>query len=499
MGYGDAQWAYGGSGSGSSGVSSINSLTGSVDITAGTGISVSVSGQDVVITNSEPNLITSVSNSDGTLTISPTTGTVVASLALGHANTWTANQTFSAEIISTQTNGNPVLLNTATAPNFYISGYGNWVYVNPTTSNYFAIESTTSVGGSTTPVFKLYPSNGNIEFSGTMTANGITYTWPSAETANYFLQTDGSGNLSWVSGTASGVSSVSNSDGTLTISPTTGAVVASLNTGHANTWTTEEIFENVFVQNLYSVWFSDYPQAVGSTAGYITGTAATSSASGYLAFANSPANSSSPDPHFWVGYDNPTSTVSNTAVSTYNNTLDDGSGNLTTSGTVNGVKTVITSVATGHYLYYNGTNWVNITPIVGSTLIEISGQIGLNLGNANAWTAAQDFTAVTSTSGIKSNVKSKTSAYTLTTTDEFISASASSAALTITLPSATGSGQKYLILKSDSSANAVTLAAAGTDTIEGSATKVISSQYGKVGVIDIASGLWADLGTGGGI
>jgi hypothetical protein len=38
--------------------------------------------------------VSSVSNSDGTLTISPTTGAVVASLALGHANTWTATQTF---------------------------------------------------------------------------------------------------------------------------------------------------------------------------------------------------------------------------------------------------------------------------------------------------------------------------------------------------------------------------------------------------------------------
>ena len=37
--------------------------------------------------------VTSVSNSDGTLTISPTTGAVVASLNLAHANTWTANQT----------------------------------------------------------------------------------------------------------------------------------------------------------------------------------------------------------------------------------------------------------------------------------------------------------------------------------------------------------------------------------------------------------------------
>lgn len=37
--------------------------------------------------------VSSVSNSDGTLTVTPTTGAVVASLALGHANTWSANQT----------------------------------------------------------------------------------------------------------------------------------------------------------------------------------------------------------------------------------------------------------------------------------------------------------------------------------------------------------------------------------------------------------------------
>ena len=42
--------------------------------------------------------VSSVSNSDGTLTISPTTGAVVASLALSHANIWTALQTFSSGI-----------------------------------------------------------------------------------------------------------------------------------------------------------------------------------------------------------------------------------------------------------------------------------------------------------------------------------------------------------------------------------------------------------------
>jgi hypothetical protein len=41
-----------------------------------------------------------------------------------------------------------------------------------------------------------------------------------------------------------GVSSVTNGDGSLTISPTTGAVVASLNVGHSNTWTVPQSFSN---------------------------------------------------------------------------------------------------------------------------------------------------------------------------------------------------------------------------------------------------------------
>jgi len=45
------------------------------------------------------NAVSSVSNSDGTLTISPITGAVIASLNLAHANTWTGGQTFSARTI----------------------------------------------------------------------------------------------------------------------------------------------------------------------------------------------------------------------------------------------------------------------------------------------------------------------------------------------------------------------------------------------------------------
>ncbi len=42
--------------------------------------------------------VNSVANSDGTLVISPTTGSVVASLALSHTNTWAALQTFGTNI-----------------------------------------------------------------------------------------------------------------------------------------------------------------------------------------------------------------------------------------------------------------------------------------------------------------------------------------------------------------------------------------------------------------
>lgn len=68
--------------------------------------------------------ISSVSNTDGTLTINPTTGAVVASLALGHANTWTGAQTFGDALLIATTpkfttgikdaNGNIIIGFTAT-------------------------------------------------------------------------------------------------------------------------------------------------------------------------------------------------------------------------------------------------------------------------------------------------------------------------------------------------------------------------------------------------
>ena len=57
----------------------------------------------VNLTTNGNNLITSVSNSNGTLTISPTTGTVVASLNLSNSNIWTALQQFSVASVKAGT------------------------------------------------------------------------------------------------------------------------------------------------------------------------------------------------------------------------------------------------------------------------------------------------------------------------------------------------------------------------------------------------------------
>jgi hypothetical protein len=51
----------------------------------------------------------SVSNSDSTLTISPTTGAVVASLNTAHANSWSATQTFASPVINGAIGGTSIV------------------------------------------------------------------------------------------------------------------------------------------------------------------------------------------------------------------------------------------------------------------------------------------------------------------------------------------------------------------------------------------------------
>ena len=189
--------------------------------------------------------VSSVTNSDGTLTISPTTGAVVASLALGHANTWTGTQTFSTIAPAIVTNTTSM-----TTPSIAING-GTAITAQSGTGGTVAMTvSPTFTGTVTAPIVAAVTFTGAPNFSGTPTfANPVALGSSTATT-----QTSGTNNTTLattafvttaIGALVTGVSSVTNSDGTLTISPTSGAVVASLALGHANTWTGTQTFSTI--------------------------------------------------------------------------------------------------------------------------------------------------------------------------------------------------------------------------------------------------------------
>ena len=214
--------------------------------------------------------VSSVSNVDGTLTVSPTTGAVVASLNLAHSNAWTGKQIFTALQLTTSPVVGYVLTSDA-------SGNASWSPVPAGEWTAGAVSSlgvglsivgtTLTVTFPTPPVSSVSNSDGTLTISpttGAVVASlnlGHTNTWTAVQTFGNNISLGGaqlnvsglsSGQILEYNGTywvnvaapSGAVTSVSNSDGTLTVSPTTGAVVASLNLGHTNSWTAVQTFGN---------------------------------------------------------------------------------------------------------------------------------------------------------------------------------------------------------------------------------------------------------------
>ena len=81
--------------------------------------------------------------------------------------------------------------------------------------------------------------------------------------------------------------------------------------------------------------------------------------------------------------------------------------------------------------------------------------------------------------------------YTVAANLFYIRGDATSGIFTITLPPALGNeGRPLLLKKIDSSGNAITIAAAGSDTIEGSATKSLAAQWDKYHLISNGVNTW---------
>ncbi|MEK7201069.1 MAG: hypothetical protein AAB737_00335, partial [Patescibacteria group bacterium] len=164
------------------------------------------------------------------------------------------------------------------------------------TTTLFSILNTGNVGIGTTSPAALFSVAGNIYLTGGLGVGRATTTSGVIETTGV-INVQGTGTSSFTNGVnlaagcfaiggsclTSGVTSVSNSDGTLTVSPTTGAVVASLNLANANTWTGGQTFNlSTSTQATSTVFHSNFGNFSTSTignllAGTITATSTTAS------------------------------------------------------------------------------------------------------------------------------------------------------------------------------------------------------------------------------
>jgi len=80
--------------------------------------------------------------------------------------------------------------------------------------------------------------------------------------------------------------------------------------------------------------------------------------------------------------------------------------------------------------------------------------------------------------------------YTIVDDDCFVLAEATGFAMTLTLPASAININRLLIIKRTSSALAVTVTRAGSDTIEGATTHSLSAQYDSVSLWTDGSGIW---------
>ena len=493
----------------------------------------------------------SVSNTDGTLTINPSSGNVIASLNLANANTWTNTQTInpttsvsSLILLGEQTTADTSMLKIiydATDANGLVAGTYPCIQITAGTDTYIGVQA----GNNNIGTAAQFNSNTGIGYQvfykNTSGYNSVAIGYQALynNTTGYnnvgigdqslYNNTTGSNNIGVGAGTlqsnTTGINNVVVGYNALTYNTTAnnnsaigyGALNANT-TGNSNcAFGSTALLKNTtgygnsafgyqalqFLTTGYSnvaigssagntLTTGDYNVVIGSGALYSDTSGSYNIAIGVSAlYANSTATN-----NIGIGANallHNTDGNSNISIGTDAQLTNTGGSDNVTIGYQAGYSftTASGNVFIGYQAGYSET---------GSNLLYISNSnTSTPLIYGNFSSATLKINGTLTPNGIRENIAAKTAAYTLTATDSYITASASSAAFTITLPSATGSGQKYVVIKTDSTTNAVTLAAAGTDTIEGSASKALSAQYDKIAVVDIASGLWADLGTGGGI
>ena len=114
-------------------------------------------------------------------------------------------------------------------------------------------------------------------------------------------------------------------------------------------------------------------------------------------------------------------------------------------------------------------------------------RVGVGGGSSPVFSIASNGKA-TFTNGMQLGYVAKSATYTASTSDYVINCDATSGAITINLPTAASiAGTVYIIKKSDASANAVTVDPSASQTVDGSTTYSLGSQYKYVQVMSDGS------------
>jgi hypothetical protein len=404
-----------------------SSYNGSTGVTITSDATNSSTASTIVARDANAN--TNVNNLiDGYQTIATASGTTTLTVS-SPMNTFFTGilpQTVTLPVVSTLVLGQQFVI---------VNGTSNTITVNSSGGNIVLSIAGRASGGSNIGVFTC------ISTSGTTAAS-----W----TFNYYPQLDGSGNIQIPSSVTVGLNV--NVSGAVSVGSIFNSTNSNLYNPTKDDNTTNQtlskiLFGGASAVNLRTMMGGDTHTALTANANYAN-----------VEIASSPVTTGTSGTNAWLvqneinsfGTINGTAPVTNTAMLKIENAA---------------------SAGTNNYSIYAGTGTYHLDGLTVSQIVATDANknlISIPYGS-NAFSA-------------------KTTTYSATSSDQILTGDATSAAFTITVPTAVGiTGKSYTVKKIDSSGNAVTVATTSSQTIDGSTTYSLASQYKYVTLVSNGS------------